>query len=956
VSRLRSHPITLAACAVLAVATPSSAGARPSPAGAAGADRAGAVTAAPIGTTPPPATTAAAPSPGTQLSSGWKIQSSAVAGGSGATISRPDYATTGWLPISRPETVMAGLLENGRYPNIFYSDNLAKVPTDQFNVNWWYREDLTVHPRKDGRTYLVMNGVLGTADLWVNGTKVADRSQLQGAYSRLEYDITPYVRDGRNAIALDVAKNDPKTYLTDSQLDWNPPAPDRNTGLRFAPQLAQAGPVALRNVHVVQHNAADLSSSDLTVKADLRNDTDAEQKARLDTTITRGGTRIAVPADATVPAESTRTVTLTPADHRALHLAHPAVWWPYQLGGQPLYHLTASASVGGRVSDRTDEDFGIRTVTSYLTPVKPGTHASHGSRQFVINGVPLVIRGGGWSPDMFMRYDPRNIRDQLTYVKNLGLNTLRFEGNLPPEDMFAQMDRKGLLAMAGWQCCDRWEHPSSKWPDALKANAGNQATHVAEWLRDHPSVFTFYQGSDEAPDAVKEAIYLSAFTAADWPTPQVSAAEYKSSPKLGPSGSKEGPYNYVPPGYWWANGPETVDSGDPTYTNAGSAWAYDTETSAGNTVPTQDSLNRFLTPADQQKIWDLSTTNGSGSGPDLFHVYPKYNSYTKTARMGQYNTPLWNRYGRWSDMASYQRIAQMGGYEVTRAQFEAYLGHSKDPVNPSTGVIYWMMNKAWPSLHWNLYNYDFDQPGVYFGAKKAGEPVHVMYDYADGSVKVANLTNARQDGLTATARFIDLNGTVRATARRALPALASQDVRTVLTPKVPADISRTYFLELTLTRPGATVSRNVYWLSTKADDIDWSKALGQGSGAVFKPGGYADLTGLQSLPAAKVQVSASTRRSGGEATTTVTIHNVGSKSVPAVFTRADVRRGTADGRALGGDDQVLPISWSDNDVTLWPGQSQTLTAQYRVADLRGATPVVGITGWNLGGVTVPARG
>ena len=104
----------------------------------------------------------------------------------------------------------------------------------------------------------------------------------------------------------------------------------------------------------------------------------------------------------------------------------------------------------------------------------------------------------------------------------------------------------------------------------------------------------------------------------------------------------------------------------------------------------------------------------------------------------------------------------MGGYEVTRAQFEAYLGHSKDPANPSTGVIYWMLNKAWPSLHWNLYNYDFDQPGVYFGAQKAGEPVHIMYDYARRLGQGRQPDAHAPDGLTATARFIDLNGTVRA--------------------------------------------------------------------------------------------------------------------------------------------------------------------------------------------------
>jgi hypothetical protein len=915
---------------------------------------AAAVTPSEVATASPPPAAAVAARPGSSpLTAGWRIQSSAVAGGSGAQISRPDYSATGWLPISQPETLMAGLVENGRYPNVFYSDRLKAVPTAQFDVNWWYRDQLTVHPRRGGRTYLIMNGLLGTADLWVNGTKVADRSQLQGAYSRFEYDITPYVHDGANAIALDVAKNDPKTYLSDSQLDWNPHAPDQSTGLRFAPQLAQAGPVSLRNVHVGQRNAKDLSSSDLTVKADVRNDTGTSQRASLRATITQGATRADVTASADVPAKSTRTVTLSPADHRQLHLSHPAVWWPYQLGGQPLYHLAASVRAGGQDSDQYAEDFGIRTVTSSLTPVVPGrTHAPSGYRRFEINGVPLVIRGGGWSPDMFMRYSPQNIHDQLAYVKNLGLNTLRFEGNLPPDDMFAQMDRAGILAMTGWQCCDRWEDPIAKWPEALKANAANQATRVAQWLRDHPSVFTYFQGSDEAPDATKEAIYLSAFAAADWQTPQVAAAEYKSSPKLGPSGAKEGPYNYVPPGYWWANGPETAGS-DQTFTNAGSAWAYDTETSAGNTVPTQDSLNRFLTPAEQQKIWDLSTTKGPGTGPDLFHVYPTYNSYTKTARMGQYNTPLWNRYGHWTDMASYQRIAQMGGYEVTRAQFEAYIGRSKDPANPSPGVIYWMLNKAWPSLHWNLYNYDFDQPGVYFGALKAGEPVHIMYDYADGSVKVANLTRTRQDGLTAAARVIDLNGTVRDNRRVAVSGLASQDVQTVLSPKVPDGTSRTYFLELTLTRrDGGTVSRNVYWLSTKPDAVDWSKTIGQGSGAVFQPDGYADLTGLQSLPPATVRASASTRREGGDDVTTVTLRNTG--SAPTVFTRADVRRGAAGGRPAGGDDQVVPITWSDNYVTLWPGQSQTLTARYRASDLRGTRPVVSLSGRNLAGLTIAA--
>ena len=253
----------------------------------------------------------------------------------------------------------------------------------------------------------------------------------------------------------------------------------------------------------------------------------------------------------------------------------------------------------------------------------------------------------------------------------------------------------------------------------------------------------FYQGSDEEPDPAKEAIYLRAFRAAGFTQPMIASAEYKASRRLGPAGSKEGPYNYAPPAYWWDATPH-MDSGG-TFTNAGGAFGFDTEASPGNTIPTADSLARFLTDRGQAAIWDPASTHGLGSGPFLFHTSPP-SSYTGIARLGQYNTALWRRYGPWSNLTTYEREAQAGGYEVTRALFEAYVGHSKDRANPSTGIIYWQLNKAWPSLQWQLYGSDFDQPGVYFGAKKANEPVHVLYAYDTHGVKVANLTEPAPDG------------------------------------------------------------------------------------------------------------------------------------------------------------------------------------------------------------------
>lgn len=408
----------------------------------------------------------------TALTDGWAIRSSAEAGTDGAAISQPGYRTDGWLPISKPETLMAGLIENGKYPDVFYSDNLAKVPTAQFDADWWYREHLVVRPGKNEHSFLVLNGVSGKADLWINGTRIG--TNLQGSYGRFEYDVTKLLRDGDNAIAVKVSRNDaditkfdtPMRYLSQNFVDWNPMSPDQGTGLQFAPELRRDGTVSMRDTHVVQRNAKDLSSSDLTVKSVLRNNTATKQRARFTATVSHGRTRLTCTATYGLQAHQTKQVECR------MHVSKPAVWWPYQLGKQPMYHLDAAGRINRKTIAKDSTDFGIRTVTSSLTkPVAGTTHGKDGYRRYTVNGVPLVIRGGGWSPDMFQRYDRGNIAKQIAAVKNLGLNTLRFEGNFPPDDMFRQLDRAGVLAMPGWQCCAAWEYDSKTWSAAQRASA-----------------------------------------------------------------------------------------------------------------------------------------------------------------------------------------------------------------------------------------------------------------------------------------------------------------------------------------------------------------------------------------------------------------------------------------------------------------------------------------------------
>ena len=108
---------------------------------------------------------------------------------------------------------------------------------------------------------------------------------------------------------------------------------------------------------------------------------------------------------------------------------------------------------------------------------------------------------------------------------------------------------------------------------------------------------------------------------------------------------------------------------------------------------------------------------------------------------------------------------------------------------------------------------------------------------------------------------------------------------------------------------------------------------------------YADLTQLQHLAPARIAVSATSHREGEQTVTRVTIRNTSSTPTVGFLLRADVRR------AEPGDNEVLPIAWSDNDITLWPGESQTLTATYRTRDLHGRPPVVSVYGWNARAIT-----
>ncbi|SDU95269.1 Glycosyl hydrolases family 2 [Microlunatus sagamiharensis] len=895
---------------------------------------------------------------------GWRVTSSADDQAGGSEVSSPGHPTRGWLRVhpddaGAPGTEIAALLQNGACPHVFYSDTMrrcfgtqetGKETVKRFAVPWWYRTTFPApkHLGADGHAALVTNGVVGEADVWVNGTEVATRSSITGAYTQHRIDVTRLLRaHGDNTVAIKVYPNDPLTYFTVSNIDWTQIPPDQNTGIQMPVQLQSSPGVELTDSHVVQQTAADLGRTRLTVAATLTNPGAAPRQATL-------AAVVVAPDDAAAPVYVTKTVTvapgstrvtITPDDAPALQVEHPRIWWPYRMGAQPLYTLvTALASDGALVGSSTSH-FGVRTVSSALvgdSPLAPG-----GVRQYTVDGRPLVLRGGGFDPDLFLRYSAADTAQQIRLLKSAGLNTVRVEGHFMPQDFYDQMDAAGILVASGWSCCDAWELPTDTPVSAHDLGVlSDSAYAVARSLRAHASVFTF-QWSDNNPTPPQEDVTLKAFRAEDFDIPVLASAEDKSSPQLGLAGEKEGPYDWVPPSYWYDR-EHSPYADDTSLTNAGGAWALDSEESAGHTIPTRDSMDRFLSPADQRRLWREPKANqyhaNAETGTSGYNFGTLYN----------FDTALQKRYGSWSGLDAYVKEAQLANYEDVRAQFEAFLLHSTDAASPSTGTIYWMANKGWPTLLWALYNADYDQAGSFFGAQEANRSLHAMFDPATSTVALDNLTGATARGLSVEARVVGTDGTVLDHGRSARVDLAAQQVRggllhlAVPATTAPPQRASTYLVELVLRRGTHVVDRNTYWLSTQRDVVDWAATLGNPQATMTQ---YGDLTGLHDLPAARVRVSSRTRTHGATSTTTVTLRNT-STSATALFLRADVRRGTARGTRRGGDDQVRTATWSANDLSLAPGESQTITATYARRDLHGDRPVVTVGGWDVATTTL----
>lgn len=863
----------------------------------------------------------------------WRIQSTAQAGNDLSVLSKSGADVSSWYQIDVSKcTLMACLIQAGVYndTDLFFSDNLKKVDASRFSVPWIYRQEFSldaaaVASGSGNHFFLQTEGITPKGDVWFNGNQLADKTEHAGSYVGKRFDITNLVGTN-NVLAIRVY---PTNYNYDFALgfvDWNPYPADNGTGVWRDVTVHQTRGASVTDYRVVTGMASPSGQGggNVTLKAVVTNL--ENQRATIDV---QG--LVTCNSSTSNKYEGQQSLDIGPLESREFSLTIPVqdarIWWPKTWGAQPLYSAHLSVSVKGELADSSERTFGFRTVTSQVNKFNDTI--------FYVNGQPFQVVGGGYSADMFLRWDPAKFEAQARYMLDLGHNTVRLEGKQEHPELYDIADRLGLMVMAGWECCDKWEawsynqdlaiQPPPVYSDADYNIAAASMRHEAMMMQSHPSMLTFLVGSDYWPDDRATKLYVDAFKAADWQLPIIASASKRGYPKLlGPSGMKmEGPYDWVPPNYWY----DTDDSKN----RKGAAFGFGSELGAGVGTPEKGSLRKFLSPKDMDDLWKQPKKG-------LYHMS---NEGSQFFTREIYNEALVNRQGGGSGQGSamadslddYLLKAQMMDYEATRAEFEGFAARW-NAERPATGLIYWMLNNAWPSLHWNLFDYYLHPAGSYFGAKVGARTEHVAYDYVKGSVYVINKSLDKRGTRNVAVQIISLDGKLISSAGGKVDTERNKSKVVASLASAIRGIKDVVLVRLTLADDkNTTLSRNVYWLANGTDTLDWSDSTWYHT-PVTK---YADFTALNKMQEAEVQVSTKASAKGNGARTVIVENKA---TVPAVFVRLNLVDAT------GAD--VNPVIWSDNYVTLWPGE----TLELEVTEGADKGKSIEVSGKNVASITV----
>ncbi len=885
------------------------------------------------------------------LTRNWLLQAEPQVHATAEQVSSAGASTAGWYPATVPGTVLTTLVDRGVYPDPDYDLNNLAIPESLNKQSYWYRVAFAApgQPGSGKHTTLDLNGINYAAQVWLNGRELGN---ITGAFIRGVYDVTALLKPtGDNVLAVRVTPPphpgipweeslkagpgdnggamllDGPTFVATEGWDWIPSERDRNSGIWQDVTLTETGDVQLGDPQIVTTLPLPRrDTADVLINVPVKNIGSAPEKVTLHASFEGG---VALTKDVTVPPGES-TIALTPQEFPQLHVANPRLWWPNGYGKPELYHLKLSVD-GAEKSASGDEkmvQFGMREVTyeeslfggdGTLRRVEVNPTMALALHQTVIDISYEGIRQTpqGWAASLTAAGDsspavkPVTNEPDMTdlVLKVNGVRIAARGGNWGMDDARKRISRAHLEPyfrlhqLANVNIIRNWVGQSTEpvffdladqyglmvWNDFWEST-GNYNAEAQD-----PALFIA-----NAADVVKR--YRNHPSIVMWcarnegvPQPALTDGMAKMLGELDgtryytPSSNQvnlrnSGPYKYQDPKLYFdtLNRGFSVELGIPS-------------------LSTLESFKQSIAPANQWPLSDAWTyhdwhTQGNGAiRPFMQHLD------------AQFGAP--------ASLEDMDRKAQMLNYTLHQAIFEGFTAHLWQP---NSGRMIWMTQPAWPSNMWQMLSHDYDTQASFYGVMHASEPRHVQLDISTYDVAVINTTTEPMEGAVTASVYSLAN---KQLFTRSMPVSLAMDASANVMQLPLAQLfgqtpGEPVFVRLRLMgSSGKEVSTNLYWLAGKEEDM----------------------RKLNTLPQARVTTKFTTSVDGDEKVVTAVLTNEGAQAAIELKLTLEEARG---------GERILPAYYSDNYVSLLPGESRTVTIRYPAAAAKGA-PVLGLRGYNL---------
>jgi hypothetical protein len=831
---------------------------------------------------------AAIPQP-VALSSGWQLQDVAKAPESGAQISTATFAAKGWYAATVPGTVLTTLVNNRVYPEPLYGENNRPeiIPESLVHTSYWYRTEIVIPKSyKNRRVWLNFDGINYSAEIWVNGVQVGT---TRGAFIRGNFDITQHVEPGQKAVVALLVSPQPHPGVPHEHTIRDGVGPNGGItaidGPTFLCTIGWDWIPAIRDRDTGIWQKVYLSATGpVTIEDPLvTTDLPLPKTDSSDVTVEATLTNLSDQPQKGIVRGTIENIQFSRTAELAPHSTQPITFDAKNTPGLHLEHPRLWWPNG--YGEQNMYHLHLEFTTGQT--VSDAQDVNFGVRKitYSVPGVETLTISVNGVP-VFIRGGDWGLDEGL---KRIPLDRLETEIKL---HKLANLNliRNWVGQSTGedfYELCDKYG--ILVWDEFFQPNPGDGPdpddlkTYIAN-VRDKILRFRNHP-----------SIVLWCARNEGDPPPEIDAAlravlaELEPSRRYQPSSTdgagvrSHGPYSWREPRKFY----EINDD------------YFKTETGSVS-VPTLESIHGMMPEKDWETIDDAWAEHDFAKGNSGADKYPE---------------EIAARYGGIRNLADFVRKAQLANYEAFRAMYE---GRNAMLFHPNTAIITWMSNPAQPSFVWQVYHYDLEPMSSYFAVMHAGEMVHIQFNESTsamgGHVQVINNRPEPVADAVAHVAVYNLDGSLA--YEHEMKLTAEPDAATDLGPiDFPATVSAVHFVKLELRdKTGQLLSSNFYWHA--------------------QPDRQDDLTALNQLP--MVTLTATVRRDNNEQLS-VTLNNPG----PNIALMAHVQLRHKSGK------RVLPVYYSDNYVSLVPGESTTITVGAELGDDVPEQVLVLVDGWNV---------